>query len=198
MLALADDTGYVGASVSGLARQARVPKEKTREALDKFMAPDEDSRNSENDGRRIEVAPRGWRILNYDKFPKIGGTNPVPAAQTVRTSGRPMLPCPEDLVLRLESIGEVDKLAARYAVDRLDIIAEVNDFVDYWTSPDRTEDQGLLSDKWFTRIRNRIGKQATNGFLRGRGHNLNSGKPSKAADLMASQRARVERLGGKV
>lgn len=68
MLALSDRDGYVGASVGGLAATARVPREKTLEALEKFLAPDPDSRSQEHEGRRIEVADRGWTILNYARF----------------------------------------------------------------------------------------------------------------------------------
>lgn len=68
LLALADRDGYVGASVGGLAHQARVPEQKTREALAKFMAPDPDSRSQEHEGRRIEQADRGWVILNHERF----------------------------------------------------------------------------------------------------------------------------------
>jgi len=68
MLALADRNGYVGASVGGLASTARVDREKTREALEKFLAPDPDSRSADYDGRRIELADRGWNILNYQRF----------------------------------------------------------------------------------------------------------------------------------
>ena len=68
MLALADRHGYVGASVGGLAAQARVTVEKTREALDRFRAPDPDSRSPEFGGRRIEEADRGWTLLNYERF----------------------------------------------------------------------------------------------------------------------------------
>lgn len=68
MLALADRHGFVGASVGGLAATARVPVEKTREALAKFLAPDPDSRSPEHEGRRIEVADRGWTLLNYERF----------------------------------------------------------------------------------------------------------------------------------
>jgi hypothetical protein len=68
MLALADRNGFVGASVGGLAATARVDRRKTEEALAKFLAPDPDSRSKDNDGRRIEVADRGWILLNYDRF----------------------------------------------------------------------------------------------------------------------------------
>ena len=68
MLALADRNGYVGASVGGLAAQSRVSKKKVLAALEKFLAPDEDSRSQEHEGRRIEVADRGWILLNYHRF----------------------------------------------------------------------------------------------------------------------------------
>ena len=68
MLALADQHGYVGASVGGLASQARVTKEQCEEALGKFLSADTDSRSKEYDGCRIEVADRGWNLLNYQRF----------------------------------------------------------------------------------------------------------------------------------
>jgi hypothetical protein len=68
MLALADRHGYVGASLGGLAAIARVDRRKTAEAIDKFLSPDPDSRSRDHEGRRIEVADRGWLVLNYDRF----------------------------------------------------------------------------------------------------------------------------------
>lgn len=68
MLALADQRGYVGASIPGLARVAGVPVEKALQAIEKFLGPDPYSRSKEHDGRRIEEADRGWKILNYLRF----------------------------------------------------------------------------------------------------------------------------------
>lgn len=68
MLAMAERDGYVGASVDGLARRSGVSIEWAQKALESFLAPDPMSRSQDFDGRRIEVAPRGWRILNWDKF----------------------------------------------------------------------------------------------------------------------------------
>lgn len=67
MLALADRDGYVGASVPGLAKAAGVSVDVTEAALDKFGQPDPQSRSQEREGRRIEEAPGGWRILTYQK-----------------------------------------------------------------------------------------------------------------------------------
>jgi hypothetical protein len=65
MLALADATGHVGASVPGLADAARVTLEECEQALAAFMQPDTYSRTKTHDGRRIEADEGGWRLLNY-------------------------------------------------------------------------------------------------------------------------------------
>jgi hypothetical protein len=67
MLALADRRGYVGASLPGLAHQARVPIEAVEKALSRLSSPDPHSRSKELDGRRIIDAERGWLIVNYGK-----------------------------------------------------------------------------------------------------------------------------------
>lgn len=72
MLAMADEFGRVLSSVPGLAKRANVSVEATRKALDKFLAPDPDSRSRfrdpNDDGRRIEVTEMGWRLLNHSFF----------------------------------------------------------------------------------------------------------------------------------
>jgi|GEM_PF-4969822 len=68
MLALADAEGYVGASVPGLARAARVELKQCEFALERLQSPDKYSRSQAHEGRRIEPAERGWRILNYIDF----------------------------------------------------------------------------------------------------------------------------------
>lgn len=68
LLALADQHGYVGGSVPGLAHEARLTVGATQKALDKLAAPDKDSRTKDHQGRRIEFVDRGWFIINYRKF----------------------------------------------------------------------------------------------------------------------------------
>jgi hypothetical protein len=70
LLAMADQHGYVGAAVPGLADRARVPIEDCLLALERFKAPDEWSRSQEHDGRRIADAPGGWVLLNYGEYRK--------------------------------------------------------------------------------------------------------------------------------
>ncbi len=67
MLALRNKEGEVFASVGGLAHQARVSREKTSEALAKFLKPEDDS-SSRDDGRRIEEIAGGWRLLNHERI----------------------------------------------------------------------------------------------------------------------------------
>lgn len=68
MLALADGEGYVGASVGGLAHVCRVGRADCERALEILMSPDPDSRTGRHEGRRVEKADRGWRILNYRAY----------------------------------------------------------------------------------------------------------------------------------
>jgi hypothetical protein len=68
MLAMADSRGRVFASVPGLADRARVPVDRARIALGKFLAPDPDSRTPDHEGRRIEAIDGGWRLLNHAKY----------------------------------------------------------------------------------------------------------------------------------
>jgi hypothetical protein len=68
LLAMADRDGYIGASIPGIAARARVSVEAARAAMEKFMAPDPESRSKEHEGRRIVEVPRGWNLLNYQKF----------------------------------------------------------------------------------------------------------------------------------
>lgn len=68
MLALANEYGEVAASIPGLARAANVPREKCESALNKFLAPDPDSRTKDHEGRRLETIDGGWHILNYELY----------------------------------------------------------------------------------------------------------------------------------
>lgn len=68
MLAMVDKNGYVGASIPGLADRAKITIEQCTEALDRLQQPDEFSRSTNNDGRRIEAADGGWYLINYCKY----------------------------------------------------------------------------------------------------------------------------------
>jgi hypothetical protein len=65
MLALANANGVVEGSIPGLANVCRVTPSECQKALQILSQPDSFSRNPENEGRRIEPHPGGWRILNY-------------------------------------------------------------------------------------------------------------------------------------
>lgn len=67
MMAMADRDGFVSASVPGLADRAKVSLKLTEKALALFLAPDPYSKTPDNEGRRIEVVPGGWRLLTYEK-----------------------------------------------------------------------------------------------------------------------------------
>lgn len=68
MLALADKNGEVQGSVPGIARMAGVSVDAARAAIERFLAPDPDSRTRDDEGRRIEVIDGGWHLLNHKKY----------------------------------------------------------------------------------------------------------------------------------
>lgn len=68
-LAAMDEDGFAAfASVGNLAHRARISPEETHEAVTALEAPDENSSDPENEGRRIERVPGGWMILNAPKY----------------------------------------------------------------------------------------------------------------------------------
>lgn len=71
MLAMADSSGLVEASVTGVAHRARVSQGECEEALAVLLATDPDSKSQEFDGRRIEKVEGGWVLLNYEKYREI-------------------------------------------------------------------------------------------------------------------------------
>lgn len=68
MLAMANKSGIVEASIPGLADLARVTIEECKEALQHLQAADEYSRTPDHEGRRIKPADGGWFILNHAKY----------------------------------------------------------------------------------------------------------------------------------
>lgn len=68
MLALADADGIVEGALTGLAHEARVSKQECATALRILEAPDPDSKNPANDGRRIQKVEGGWLVLNHAQY----------------------------------------------------------------------------------------------------------------------------------
>lgn len=68
MLAMADARGKVDGSIPGFARIANVTCAEMEKAIATFLSPDPHSRTPDHDGRRIEIVPGGWLILNYAAY----------------------------------------------------------------------------------------------------------------------------------
>jgi hypothetical protein len=68
MLAMADKNGVITCSLPGLAHRARISRELTEVALKIFLSPDPYSSSKEFEGRRVEEAPGGWALLNYQNY----------------------------------------------------------------------------------------------------------------------------------
>lgn len=69
LLAAMDEDGFVQfASVANLAHRARVARDAAETAMAAFEAPDPDSGDPSNEGRRVERVPGGWVVLNAGKY----------------------------------------------------------------------------------------------------------------------------------
>lgn len=68
MLVLCDKDGDVLTSIPGLAHAARVPIDACVAALERLQEPDAFSTTPDNEGRRIEPIPGGFRVLNFRKY----------------------------------------------------------------------------------------------------------------------------------
>ncbi len=75
LLLLADATGFVRAAASAIAREAGIPADVARRALDLFLSPDDESRTPDNEGKRVEKVDGGYRVLNYGKYRERDYTN---------------------------------------------------------------------------------------------------------------------------
>jgi hypothetical protein len=71
MLALKDRGHIVNATEKALSLFARVSEEECHRSIEKFLSPDPLSRTPDHEGRRIEVVPGGWRILNGEVYAKM-------------------------------------------------------------------------------------------------------------------------------
>ena len=65
LIATKDKDGNVRGNPRSLTRLANIPVERAQEALEIFQAPDPDSNNPEQEGRRIEAIPGGWHIVSH-------------------------------------------------------------------------------------------------------------------------------------
>lgn len=73
IVSLADLDGVINKSVGTIAHMARIPLEKTKEAIRIFEAPDADSTTPDREGRRlIPLESGGWQIVTNDKYRELG------------------------------------------------------------------------------------------------------------------------------
>lgn len=85
MLARCNQQGVVEGSIPGFASLCRVTREELEHTLEVLLAPDPDSRTPDHDGRRLEVVPGGWRILNYKAYRAKGQEKEGSKAPFMRT-----------------------------------------------------------------------------------------------------------------
>ena len=86
MLTLTSKTGTVEGSVPGLADIARITLDECVSALAELSAPDEWSRTTAHEGRRIEAIPGGWAILNFQDYRNRTGVEDVREYNRIKQS----------------------------------------------------------------------------------------------------------------
>ena len=68
LLALKNRYGEVKGSLVGLANSARLTVPETGSAMEVLLNPDPYSSSKAFEGRRVEVIPGGWKVLNHDLY----------------------------------------------------------------------------------------------------------------------------------
>jgi hypothetical protein len=68
LLAMANSDGLVESTAPGIARLSVVSLDEAKRALEVFESPDIESKNKNNDGRRIKRVDGGYLILNYCQY----------------------------------------------------------------------------------------------------------------------------------
>jgi hypothetical protein len=68
ILAMKDENGFVKSSGLVLAHLARVEPVECEKALKVFLNPDPNSGITAHEGRRLEVMPGGWKVLNHEEY----------------------------------------------------------------------------------------------------------------------------------
>ncbi len=96
MLAMADEHGMVHASIGGLAHRARVTVPECEAALDILTSPDQHSRSSAHEGRRVEDVEGGWLLLNYEKYRELRSRRQIVDAARQRRHRRKQRTVPEE------------------------------------------------------------------------------------------------------
>ena len=86
MLTLTSKSGTVEGSVPGLADIARITLDECVAALAELSAPDEWSRTTAHEGRRIEAIPGGWAILNFEDYRNRTGVEDVREYNRIKQS----------------------------------------------------------------------------------------------------------------
>lgn len=84
MLLLCDKTGFVEATIPGLARAAVVTREQCVEAIERLSSPDPDSKTKAEGGRRIIKVDDGWQLVNHQKYKDKVGLSSKAARERVQ------------------------------------------------------------------------------------------------------------------
>jgi hypothetical protein len=87
LLAAMDEDGYCQfASAGNLAQRAIVSRESAEKAIAILEAPDCNSSDPDNNGKRIERVPGGWMVLNAKKYSEIAKRDQMRESTRIRVA----------------------------------------------------------------------------------------------------------------
>lgn len=169
MLAIADQHGYVGASMPGLAARARVSLDDCIKAIECLSEPDKWSRTTDYEGRRIVATDGGWTLLNHAKYREIQDAERRReqsrlAMQRLRSKGKEQLTDVSNVNVGLRSLTQAEAEANKSSKDDLAKKTKVIKPVDVsddtwrdWKSHRKTK-RATITDAVLQSLREQAGK----------------------------------------
>ena len=111
MIVLADDAGVVDMTIRALSARTGLPQDIIEKGVAFLEAEDPNSRSVEQNGRRIERLdahrPWGWRLVNYDKYVKLGSHAEKKAADRERIAAKRASEC-RDVSQGVADVAHID------------------------------------------------------------------------------------------
>lgn len=146
-IAAMDEDGFCPfASLANLAHRARLTLEETKDGVESLEAPDPNSSDPDNDGRRIERVQGGWIVLNAAKYRALV-TRTVSREQTRVRVAR----------FRQKKTGNADVTTGNADVTPSEAVAvskaeekeNVSAFEEFWRSYPKKKGKGDAEKAWF-------------------------------------------------
>jgi len=92
MIVLADPQGYVDMTIQAIAARTSIPIKIIEKGIEVLSLPDEHSRTTDREGRRIELLdpqrPWGWRIINHAHYRRLASADEKRESDRLRIAAK--------------------------------------------------------------------------------------------------------------